>query len=346
MSVPDAGRRTNGTSRDATSPFAFAEALRTQGQVLDVMAVRLADGRTPGPGALEEARSAAAGEAGDARAFFATVDGGDAVGVVLAPRRSRATLREVGDAAARRSGLAIGLATNEDHKSLALDDLVAVAIEGLEVACASESLTAVHSELYELVARIRGARGGSFEIDGDVTSDVIPAQPPPAYEANHAPAEARGKRTEVDDPFAFIDTNDKVLDETRATKLTRGIAPTTIALQRMEKEQIAERDALRAEIEGLREEHLHLRRGQESERRILERRIDKLARQLDEAEEEIDRLRQARDEDLGVASTFRTVQGLPEDSPNRAVKEGALGSVFDQNNRSGPGAQESSQTGR
>lgn len=338
MRAPDAGDSAKDPSRCADSPEAFVQAVRTRGRVLDVLALTLPDGRTPGPEALENARRAAAANEGDALAFIARVDGADTVGVVLAPRHGRLALREVGDAAAERSGLAVGLASSESHKEFALDDLVAVAIEGLAVARASESLTAVHSELYELVAGMRRARGGSFEIVDSSASDIIPSQAPPAAERpdDAERRERRGIRTEFDDPFAVIDTGDELLDEGRARTLTNGIAPSTIALRRLEKEQVAERDALRAEIEDLREERLHLRRGQESERRILERRIEKLARQVDEAEEEIDRLRRARDEDIGVASTFRAVQGLAEDATNRAVKETALGSVFARNREPRP----------
>ena len=61
---------------------------------------------------------------------------------------------------------------------------------------------------------------------------------------------------------------------------------------------------------------------------LLERRLIKLRRLLSESEERLARAGQAQESDAGVASRYRTVQGLADDAPERERKAGLMESLF------------------
>lgn len=98
---------------------------------------------------------------------------GTTAGVVVAQPKGAPTLKVVGEhlveALAERLGagaqIAIGMATTAEHPDLVVDDAIAVAMEGLEVASASGSSRAVHSELYELTLATRRRQGTVFPLE-------------------------------------------------------------------------------------------------------------------------------------------------------------------------------------
>ncbi|MEM7515461.1 MAG: hypothetical protein AAF368_00865 [Planctomycetota bacterium] len=189
---------------------------------------------------------------------------------------------------------AVGVSTSAGHPDLELDDAVAVAMEGLDVALQSGSSTAVHSELYDLVV---GRSAGRVSAMGAALAPDAAAEATPAREA--------------DDPFA--------VDLSAAAEAE---APRVPARERAE---------LVHEIESLRGRAEELREGDRSARALLERRIAKLARELETAEAEIDRLRDTYEGDSGRASVFRTVQGLDPSEPLAPVKKRLIDGVFREN---------------
>ena len=63
----------------------------------------------------------------------------------------------------------------------------------------------------------------------------------------------------------------------------------------------------------------------------LERRVSKLSEGLGRTEEELRRIASLKDVDLGVASIYRTVQGLQVDDGNYEAKKEMLKNIFDAN---------------
>jgi hypothetical protein len=193
------------------------------------------------------------------------------------------------------------VATSVGHADLSLDDAITVALEGLDVARSSGSDAAVHTELYELVARAR-----EWEA---VTRRTV--------ESPAAPVEA-GPTAGADDPFAHMPADEAAAPADTA----RPPAPRTPA---------RDRAALAAEMERLhadRDDALDLDR---HARALFERRIAKLAAELERAEAEIERLREERAPDPGLPSVYREVQGLDESSPLAPVKRRLIEGVFRKN---------------
>ncbi|MEM8712762.1 MAG: hypothetical protein AAGG01_17560, partial [Planctomycetota bacterium] len=115
-----------------------------------------------------------------------------------------------------------------------------------------------------------------------------------------------------------------------AELLVDGIAPMSFAVSAAEEASRAEIERLKLELEVARREKGTLESsGAEFEKQ--ERRIAKLVHQLEDAESEIERLRQERDADAGIASTFRSVQGLDAQDKQAPVKRVIIDGVFHAN---------------
>ncbi|MFT5286509.1 MAG: diguanylate cyclase (GGDEF)-like protein [Planctomycetota bacterium] len=64
---------------------------------------------------------------------------------------------------------------------------------------------------------------------------------------------------------------------------------------------------------------------------VLERRIGKLSTSLEATEGQLSEMALLRDVDPGVASVFRSVQGIEEQGPQAEVKRGVMSAIFDAN---------------
>ncbi len=285
---------------------------------------------------------------------------GETAGVVVAQPLGAPALKDLGRdliqaLSARFHGaqIAIGLATTREHKELTMDDAISVAIEGLEVAGASGSNRAVHSELYELTLASRRRQGTVFPLESVRTTDahdVIPRPTPrpstrpsrgpePSEAVEHeaqAPsdaAQANGKADslgEFDDPFAHLASEAYELNAESARALTNGIAPQAANVAQMEAESKAEIERLRLELDVARREKLAFK-GTEAAANIQERRILKLVDQLESAEAEIARLHEEHAADAGVSSAYKTVQGLDPREPKAPAKRVLIDGVFEAN---------------
>ncbi|WP_145195670.1 hypothetical protein [Planctomycetes bacterium Poly30] len=313
-----------------------------------------------GPGTIDRAVLIAV-EALAARKDIETCTGsitvlmnGETAGVLVAQPQGAPGLKVIGEhlvqSLAGQLGdgvqVAIGMATTAEHKDLDVDDAIAVAMEGLEVASASGANRAVHSELYELTLATRRRRGTVYPLEsvqhGDEHATIPSAKP--ARQAPFAPVEVETRADtpppvdrlgEFDDPFAHLASEAYELGAESATALTNGIAPKSEIVAKLEQESRAEIERLRLELDLARREKLEsAAKGAESDKQ--ERRIAKLVHQLEQAESEIERLRAESAKDPGVPSKFRAVQGLDPNEPTAPVKRTIIDGVFQANRAEKP----------
>jgi len=232
-----------------------------------------------------------------------------------------------------RVSLWLGYGVTQPGLRLFADTLLQVALEGLRVARFRGPGTCVHTMVYggvqQTLERERGHEGL-----------LIPARTPlrveaPAHEPLRPVASARVEPAPTTTREACV--------ELRSEPSTSGaLARTgTPALS----ELLAALDAERRENEALRERLRVLEPGsgpsaernqrpavpdEAAQERIelLERRLIKLRRLLSESEERLVRAGQVQESDAGVASRYRTVQGLADDAPERELKAGLMESLF------------------
>ena len=278
---------------------------------------------------------------------------GEMAGVIVAQPLGAPALKELGEALLQTLGthfggaqIAVGMASTELHKELELDDVLAVAMEGLEVASLSRSNRAVHSELYELILATRRRHGTVYPLESVRHDDAVhemadflprPTQDLPRAEETQAefvPAETeRNGRPEVlselDDPFAHLASEAYELNVDSAMALTNGIAPRAEAVAQLEEDSRVEIERLRMELDVARREKLELKGGSDAAVNIQERRINKLVHQLEDAEVEIERLR--REDDKGVGSVYRSVQGLDPKEAKAPTRRVLIDGVFEAN---------------
>jgi len=235
------------------------------------------------------------------------------LGAVLA-RKLLETAREMRferEGRSLRITFAIGVAHNRHKDAISFDTLLAVAEEGLAVADAAGGDRFVETELYQLVEQQRRAR------EQKALRHAAPAAEP-------APA-ARAPQL-----------GDTLLD-VLATMGVRVDAPETL-----------DRDSLRRLLFRLQDARAPQPSGDLAEERrkndILERRITKLVAQLGITEEELKRIAQMKNIELGVASVYRDVQGLGHE-PQLQRKREMMKEIFTANfhmkreieQRAGPG---------
>jgi diguanylate cyclase (GGDEF)-like protein len=221
-------------------------------------------------------------------------------------------LRFERDGRSLRISLSIGVSHNRHEGTLSFDTLVGVAEEGLQVADAAGGDRYVETELYQLYEKKRRARNAERE-RRELFGDALPLPPPPAPAAVAAPP-AR--------------TAASLLGETVLEMLQgQGFTPEALAA--------IDRGTLLAMIARLSDEKSEATVAQvEEERRkvdLLERRIAKLTQQLGITEDELKRVASMKGVDLGVASIYRSVQGLADDASNKEKKREMMKVIFEAN---------------
>ncbi len=160
--------------------------------------------------------------------------------------------------------------------------------------------------------------------------ETIPVPASSIAAQDHVTQPAAETLGEFDDPFAHLASEAYELGADSAAALTNGIAPRAEVVAKLEQESRAEIERLRLELELARREKAEAAAtGDAIDKQ--ERRISKLLHQLEDAESEIARLRSEKEEDPGVPSQFRAVQGLDPKEPEAPVKRVLIDGVFESN---------------
>ena len=199
----------------------------------------------------------------------------------------------------------IGVAHNRHKDAISFDTLVTVAEEGLAVADAAGGDRFVETELYQLVEQQRRAR----ELQALRGAAPAPAPAAPGVANEPLPRAAR--------------LGDTLLDVLAAMGV------------RVDDPNSLDRDSLQRLLFRLQDERAPVAHGDlAAERRkndVLERRIAKLVTQLGVTEEELKRIAQMKNIELGIASVYRDVQGLGSGESQAKRKREMMQEIFTAN---------------
>lgn len=221
------------------------------------------------------------------------------------------------DGRSLRVSLSIGIAHNRHEKAISFETLVRVAEEGLTVADAAGGDRYVETELYQLFEKKRRQQ----ELDKErreLYDGLIAALPRAPLQAIAGMPPAPG---------------DKLSDN--LLEILRSLGIEVDPKQPLDREQIAQAIARLADqrvpepvADGQNDGDLL-----EARRTIdnLERRIAKLSHVLGVTEEELKRIAAMKNIELGVASIYRTVQGLSDDSAEKEKKKEMMKTIFQAN---------------
>lgn len=204
-----------------------------------------------------------------------------------------------------RITVSIGGAHNNRKGELSFQTLLEVAAEGLRVARASGGNRYVQSDLYEFFEQ-RRAREKAAAAPVPAPASVV--SPPAALPG-------------LDPVMAVL--GDKIRELFGLGELDREI------LVRIEREVVA--SALREMNEQL-ERTTREHRSESQERiELLERRIAKLSESLGMTEAELQRVMTAKSIDPGVASIYKSVQGLSASAVQAELKKTLMSKIFEAN---------------
>lgn len=214
-------------------------------------------------------------------------------------------LRIPGEAAPRRLALSIGLAASQPEQELAFETLVRVAREGAELASLSGDGRVVHTQLYALQQRqLERERPGLRVPSKARRSAATQAQGAP--HAGHASAAQPAG--------------------SGAARPERAIGPDAGELDARIGELAEER--VRAVLAGRLAE---LEAAHTREVELYERRIAKLNQELALCEESLRNAARGLPAEAGLASVFRSVQGLDPAEQRHAAKLSLLGEILEAN---------------
>ena len=207
-----------------------------------------------------------------------------------------------------RVTVSIGGAHNQRHGELSFETMIEVAEGGLSVASAGGGDRYVHSELYEFFEKKRQSR--------QARGQAAPAAPPPAAPPAALP----------DDGLTAIAgrlLGDKIRE---LFGLEEGDRDLFVQIQ---KQVIAE--ALR-EMKGELVAQVSVDQGEHQRQiELLERRISKLTQSLGMTEAELQRVLRAKSLDPGIASIYKSVQGLSGDEVQMELKRALMEKIFEAN---------------
>ena len=246
---------------------------------------------------------------------------------ISAERGRELAQRVVCAARALRSGsskagatVSIGIAHNRQRDPIFFETLCEVAWRGAEVAASGGGDRWAQTEIYRLVQRRLDKHGAAaaerarvharagLELEAAPPASAAPAAPPArSFTPPVPPAPAARPAAAGPTPEEIAAATERALVEERKRL-------------RVEFEQTAVRDIRALEAARASEHQAEIQR--------LERRIEKMAKELEEAEGRIVRLSKMKVGDAGVASIYRTVQGLDEEDSQRELKRELLETVF------------------
>jgi hypothetical protein len=251
-----------------------------------------------------------------------------------------------------RLSLRIGYAVTQPGKRLFLDTLIQVAREGLRVALCRAPGECVHTLLYDFLQyrfeRERGTQGIAVTASAPLLPGVPAREPGTDAKLPESVAARSGVRepssqscapgSEPRDPRVSVPLSGPSMGESALTDPERRQRELAEALDAQRREN----DALRARLQDLETRHVPpdaasreapgpLASPTESAQDridLLERRLAKLRLSLAEAEEHLAQASRANAVDSGIASMYRTVQGLDADAPHLALKAALMEKIF------------------
>jgi len=204
-----------------------------------------------------------------------------------------------------RISFSIGVAHNRHKDAISFDTLLAVAEEGLAVADAAGGDRFVETELYQLVEQQRRAREQQ------------------ALRAGAPEAQAAAPATPAEPPARAPRLGDTLLDVLAAMGV------------RVDDPSALDRESLTRLLFRLQDEREPLAHAELAEERrkndILERRIAKLVEKLGLTEEQLERIAQMKNIELGLASIYRDVQGLGGEESHVHRKREMMKEIFTAN---------------
>lgn len=206
-----------------------------------------------------------------------------------------------------RITVSIGGAHNSRRGELSFDTMLDVAGEGLRVAREGGGNRYVQSDLYEFFERRRASQPAA------PAAAPVPAAPEVPGPAAALPG--------LDPAMAVL--GDKIRDLFGLGDLDREI------LMRIEREVVA--SALREVQQQLHASTLATRSEQQQRIELLERRIAKLSESLGMTEAELQRVSAQKSMDPGVASIYKTVQGLSSNAVQAELKKTLMSKIFEAN---------------
>jgi diguanylate cyclase (GGDEF)-like protein len=205
-----------------------------------------------------------------------------------------------------RATISIGISHNLHADAISFETLIAVAEEGLRVADAAGGDRFIETELYQLYERRRGDR----------KPEVQPASPLPQAAGTAALDAAPAGATKLGETLLELFA-------------TRG-------MQLDPKEQLDQQALLKLliSLQDVRADPLHRDNELADVRReneLLERRIAKLTQELGVTAEQLRRIAELKSIDGGVASIYRTVQGIQGHEPESQRKREMMKEIFEAN---------------
>jgi diguanylate cyclase (GGDEF)-like protein len=205
-----------------------------------------------------------------------------------------------------RATVSIGGALNQKHTDLSFETMLEVAEGGLQVASAGGGDRYVHSELYEFFQKKREREAASM--------------PGPVAAPSALPLGGSG--VPVDGQAGRL-LGDKIRELFGLTPADQEL------LEQIEHEVIGE--AIREMKADLVRQFSTSEDDHKRQVDLLQRRISKLTQSLGMTEQELQRVMQSKGIDPGVASIYKTVQGLSEDEVHAELKKALMDKIFEAN---------------
>lgn len=214
----------------------------------------------------------------------------------------------------RRLGitLSVGISHNQHETAVSFEGLVQVAEDGLEVADRSGGDRFVQTDVYQLYAK--------REPEAPLPTVELEAEPDPGLQRGDLNRAMSPTLMDAGLEGTFVAKFQALLDATSDRAMAEKLRQEFLqmALKDLAKERNA---ALSATSSG------------EKDRQIqnLERRIAKLNAQLGLTEDELKRVMAMKNVEDGVASIYRTVQGLSDEDGNQDLKKEMMKQIFEAN---------------
>ena len=212
------------------------------------------------------------------------------------------------DGRAVRITVSVGGAHNQRHGELSFDTMLEVAEGGLSVASAGGGDRYVHSELYEFFEKKRQARQASAPQAPAEAAAALPAGPP--LDEGLTAIAGRLMGDKIRELFGLSDKDRDLLLQIEQQVVAE-------ALRDMKNELISKVSTNESEYQKQIDQ--------------LERRIGKLTKSLGMTEAELQRVLRSKNIDPGVASIYRSVQGLSGDDVQTELKKALMEKIFEAN---------------
>lgn len=214
-----------------------------------------------------------------------------------------------GDGRQVRVTVSIGGAHNQKHKDLSFDTMLQVAEGGLSVASAGGGDRYVHSELYDFFEKKRQQELAQNPPPAPVDTAGLQAPLPMADEGLTALA-GRLMGDKIRELFGLSEQDTDLLQQIQQQVIAE-------ALREMKEELVGKLSGGETEYQ--------------SQIELLERRVAKLTKSLGMTEAELQRVLRSKSIDPGVASIYKSVQGLSGGDVQAQLKKALMEKIFEAN---------------